>query len=147
MNYTIGRRAYKKLDSKLSIYFEFNKKPVANNLFLQFLLFSLLPRFFLCKFWENLNIWALYNKVQTLIKTVVIFRFRVLGRLESKYDETLMDYYVAFIAMCKRAAGMDLSEEEGKNYPVNPFTKFLNVDISFWRVLYNIYASLLVENL
>ena len=38
----------------------------------------------------------------------------MLGRLESKYDETLMDYYVAFIAMCKRAAGMDLSEEEGK---------------------------------
>ena len=38
----------------------------------------------------------------------------MLGRLESKYDETLMDYYVAFIAMCKRAAGLDLSEEEGK---------------------------------
>ena len=52
--------------------------------------------------------------MQTLIKTVLIFRFRVLGRLESKYDETLMDYYVAFIAMCKRAAGLDLSEEEGK---------------------------------
>ena len=63
----------------------------------------------------------------TLIKTL-IFRFRVLGRLESKYDETLMDYYVAFIAMCKRAAGLDLSEEEGKN--CSTLAKFLNVDIS-----------------
>ena len=51
----------------------------------------------------------------------------MLGRLESKYDETLMDYYVAFIAMCKRAAGLDLSEEEGRNSSV---AKFLNVDIS-----------------
>merc|ERR1711874_374465 len=32
--------------------------------------------------------------------------------LESKYDETLLDYYVAFIAMCKRVAGLELSEEE-----------------------------------
>ena len=38
----------------------------------------------------------------------------MLGRLESKYDETLLDYYVAFIAMCKRVAGLELSEEEGK---------------------------------
>ena len=45
----------------------------------------------------------------------------MLGRLESKYDETLMDYYVAFIAMCKRAAGLDLSEEEGRNCSVAKF--------------------------
>ena len=25
-----------------------------------------------------------------------------------------MDYYVAFIAMCKRASGLELSEEEGR---------------------------------
>ena len=43
-----------------------------------------------------------------------IVRFRVLGRLEAKYDETLFDYYVAFIAMCKKACGLDLTEEEGK---------------------------------
>ena len=40
----------------------------------------------------------------------------MLARLETKYDETLMDYYVAFIAMCKRVAGIELSEEEGKTW-------------------------------
>ena len=127
------------------IYFEFSKKPVANNLFLQFLLCSLLPRFFLCKFWENLNICAFYNKLETLIKTVLIFRFRVLGRLESKYDETLMDYYVAFIAMCKRAAGLDLSEEEGRNRLVlglvQPFQSFWMLTFLSFEKLYNIYTS------
>merc|ERR1712013_248 len=39
-------------------------------------------------------------------------RFRALGRLESKFDETLIEYYLAFMAMCKRVAGMELSEEE-----------------------------------
>merc|ERR1719412_1166046 len=43
---------------------------------------------------------------------IVWDRFRALGRLDNKYDETLLDYYVAFIAMCKRVAGMELSEEE-----------------------------------
>ena len=62
----------------------------------------------------------------------VIFRFRVLGRLESKYDETLMDYYVAFIAMCKRAAGLDLSEEEGKTDFFQPLQSFKTVDISYF---------------
>ena len=42
-------------------------------------------------------------------------RFRALGRLETKYDDTMMDYYVAFIAMCKRASGIELTEEEGKS--------------------------------
>ena len=37
----------------------------------------------------------------------------------SKYDETMMDYYVAFIAMCKRASGLELTEEEGRRYLLN----------------------------
>ena len=40
-------------------------------------------------------------------------RFRQLSRLEKKFDETLTEYYLAFVAMCKRAAGRTLSEEEG----------------------------------
>ena len=56
----------------------------------------------------------------------------MLGRLESKYDETLMDYYVAFIAMCKRAAGLDLSEEEGKRDHCSVLQSFKNVDISYF---------------
>ena len=46
--------------------------------------------------------------------TILSLRFRALGRLESKFDETLIEYYLAFMAMCKRVAGMELSEEEGK---------------------------------
>ena len=41
-------------------------------------------------------------------------RFRALGRLEGKFDETMVEYYLAFMAMCKRVAGLPLSEEEGK---------------------------------
>ena len=43
-----------------------------------------------------------------------LFRFRALGRLESKFDETMVEYYLAFMAMCKRVAGLPLSEEEGR---------------------------------
>ena len=43
-------------------------------------------------------------------------RFRALARLDNKYDETMMDYYVAFIAMCKRASGLELTEEEGRRF-------------------------------
>ena len=43
-----------------------------------------------------------------------LFRFRALGRLESKFDETMVEYYLAFMAMCKRIAGLPLSEEEGR---------------------------------
>jgi len=39
-------------------------------------------------------------------------RFRALGRLDNKYDDTLVEYYLAFMAMCKRVAGLPLSEEE-----------------------------------
>ena len=41
-------------------------------------------------------------------------RFRALGRLEGKFDETMVEYYLAFMAMCKRVANLPLSEEEGK---------------------------------
>merc|ERR1712083_1106403 len=40
-------------------------------------------------------------------------RFKQLSRLERKYDDTLLEYYLAFMAMCKRVAGQQLSEEEG----------------------------------
>ena len=53
------------------------------------------------------------QNVQTL--NDILCRFRALGRLETKYDDTMMDYYVAFIAMCKRASGIELTEEEGKS--------------------------------
>merc|ERR1712083_1210392 len=39
-------------------------------------------------------------------------RFKQLSRLERKYDDTLLEYYLAFMAMCKRVAGQQLSEEE-----------------------------------
>ena len=56
----------------------------------------------------------IYNGfIQTL--NDILCRFRALGRLETKYDDTMMDYYVAFIAMCKRASGIELTEEEGKS--------------------------------
>ena len=43
-----------------------------------------------------------------------MYRFRALGRLEGKFDETMVEYYLAFMAMCKRVANLPLSEEEGK---------------------------------
>ncbi len=39
-------------------------------------------------------------------------RFRQLARLEKKYDDALTEYFVAFVAMCKRRAGRKLSAEE-----------------------------------
>ncbi|KAK8737028.1 hypothetical protein OTU49_004766 [Cherax quadricarinatus] len=39
-------------------------------------------------------------------------KFRTLSRLEKKYDETLTEYFRAFMAMCKRQCGIRLSEEE-----------------------------------
>ncbi len=41
-------------------------------------------------------------------------RFRRLGRLESKYEDTVSEYYIAFMSMCKKVAGLPLSEEEGR---------------------------------
>ena len=43
-------------------------------------------------------------------------RFRLLGRLESKYEDTMTEYYLAFISMCKKVAGIRLSEEEGRRH-------------------------------
>ena len=56
------------------------------------------------------------NYVQNPNFLKFVFRFRALARLDNKYDETMMDYYVAFIAMCKRASGLELTEEEGRRY-------------------------------
>merc|ERR1712071_465954 len=39
-------------------------------------------------------------------------RFRAISRLERKYDETLTEYLRAFCAMCKKACGRKLTEEE-----------------------------------
>lgn len=39
-------------------------------------------------------------------------RFRTIAKLERKSDEALSDYYKVFIAMCKRQAGVRLTEEE-----------------------------------
>jgi hypothetical protein len=41
-------------------------------------------------------------------------RFKQLGRLESKYDQTMTDYYMAFSAMCKRVCKKPLSKVEGR---------------------------------
>ncbi|XP_042238022.1 chromodomain-helicase-DNA-binding protein 7-like isoform X2 [Homarus americanus] len=41
-------------------------------------------------------------------------KFRTLSRLEKKYDETLTEYFRAFMAMCKRQCGIRLSEEENE---------------------------------
>ena len=39
-------------------------------------------------------------------------RFRAISHLERKYDETLTEYLRAFCAMCKKACGRKLSDEE-----------------------------------
>lgn len=39
----------------------------------------------------------------------------MLSRLEKKYDETLTEYFRAFMAMCKRQCGIRLSEEENES--------------------------------
>lgn len=39
-------------------------------------------------------------------------RFKAMAKLDKKSDETLSDYYKVFIAMCKRQAGVRLTEEE-----------------------------------
>lgn len=39
-------------------------------------------------------------------------RFKAMAKLDKKSDESLSDYYKVFIAMCKRQAGVRLTEEE-----------------------------------
>lgn len=41
-------------------------------------------------------------------------KFRAISRLEKKFDETMTEYYKAFVAMCKRVSCMKLTEEEGE---------------------------------
>ena len=45
-------------------------------------------------------------------KTKVWDRFKALARLDKKYDDTLNEFYTAFMAACKKAIGQSLSEEE-----------------------------------
>ena len=41
-------------------------------------------------------------------------RFRAVSRLDKKFDDALTRYYKTFYAMCKRACGLKLTEEEGE---------------------------------
>lgn len=46
-------------------------------------------------------------------------KFRQISKLDKKYDETLSEYFRAFMAMCKRQCGIRLSEgENAKIYAV-----------------------------
>lgn len=40
-------------------------------------------------------------------------RFKQIARLESKFDHTLSEYYLSFLAMCKRVCRKQLTKEEG----------------------------------
>ena len=44
--------------------------------------------------------------------TIVWDRFKALARLDKKYDDTLTEFYKAFIGACKKATGQKLTEEE-----------------------------------
>lgn len=41
-------------------------------------------------------------------------RFRAIGKLEKKLDETMEEYYRAFVAMCKKVTSRPLTEDEEK---------------------------------
>lgn len=45
-------------------------------------------------------------------------RFRAIGKLDKKLDETLDEYYKAFVVMCKRVTGKPLTLDE-ENCPIN----------------------------
>jgi hypothetical protein len=51
-----------------------------------------------------------YNKD----KKIVWDRFKALARLDKKFDDTMTEYFHAFIAACKKATGQSLTEDEGK---------------------------------
>jgi len=42
-------------------------------------------------------------------------RFKQIGRLEAKFDNTMTDYYMAFSAMCKRVCKKSMSKMEGES--------------------------------
>lgn len=48
----------------------------------------------------------------TNIPTPDWMRFKAMAKLDKKSDESLSDYYKVFIAMCKRQAGVRLSEDD-----------------------------------
>ena len=50
--------------------------------------------------------------VETKGTKILWDRFKALARLEKKYDETLLEFYLAFMATCKKAANVDLNEDE-----------------------------------
>ena len=58
---------------------------------------------------------------------IYLLRFRLLGRLETKYEDTMTEYYLAFTSMCKRVAGLPLTEEEGRH--IKSFVKLLGTRI------------------
>ena len=80
-----------------------------------------------------MNLWSIHWKKNfvSLIWVdcnICLSRFRLLSRLETKYEDTMTEYYIAFNSMCKKVAGLPLSEEEGR-------TIFLHVAInSRWRI-------------
>ena len=39
-------------------------------------------------------------------------RLHTLGLFERKDDSTMIEHYLAFVVMCKKVAGMELSEED-----------------------------------
>ena len=50
--------------------------------------------------------------IETKDKKIVWDRFKALARLDKKYDETLTEFYTAFMATCKKAANEALTEDE-----------------------------------
>ena len=65
---------------------------------------------------QNLKNISKEVKVVPVLKSFIVLRFRLLGRLETKYEDTMTEYYLAFTSMCKRVAGLPLTEEEGKTH-------------------------------
>ena len=54
-------------------------------------------------------------------------RFKQLSKLDKKFDETLTEYYLAFVDMCERLTGKKKSSKQGK------FT-------NYYSILYSQYA-------
>ena len=56
-------------------------------------------------------------------KRYVWDRFRQLARLERKFDDSVTEYYLSFMAMCKRVVGRKLSEaESGLGVTLDPIS-------------------------
>ncbi len=72
-------------------------------------------------------------------KRYVWDKFKQLARLETKTDDMLNEYLMGFIAMCKKAVGKKLTEDEGEVF-IN------NILISFYTVVLFICLELLLAN-